>query len=200
MLRRIPMILIAAFVALGSVAPAHAAQPARATAIFAGGCFWCMEPPFEKTKGVIAVYSGYTGGATREPSYEDVSSGRTGHYESLEVVYDPSKVTYQQLLNVYWHNVDPLDRTGQFCDKGDQYRSAIFVQNAEERKLAAASKLAQQLVLKKNIVTEILPAGKFYRAEEYHQDYYKKNPVRYKFYRFNCGRDSRLEQLWGNSH
>ncbi len=198
MLRHISLIVIAAIlVACGAAQPAEAKQGARATAILAGGCFWCMEPPFEKTNGVIAVYSGYTGGAKLNPGYEEVSSGTTGHYEAVEIVYDPSEVTYQQLLDIFWRNIDPLDRSGQFCDKGGQYLSAVFVQNAEERKLAAASKLVQQAKLKKNIVTEILPAAKFYRAEEYHQDYYKKNPVRYKFYRFNCGRDQRLEQLWG---
>ncbi len=198
MLRHISLIVIAAIlVACGAAQPAEAKTGARATAIFAGGCFWCMEPPFEKTNGVIAVYSGYTGGAKLNPRYEEVSSGTTGHYEAVEIVYDPSKVTYQQLLDIFWRNIDPLDRSGQFCDKGGQYLSAVFVRNPEERKLAAASKLVEQAKLKKNIVTEILPAAKFYRAEEYHQDYYKKNPVRYKFYRFNCGRDQRLEQLWG---
>ena len=168
----------------------------RATAHFAGGCFWCMEPPFEKTKGVTAVISGYTGGATEGPSYEQVSAGGTGHYESVEVTYDPAQVTYAQLLDVFWRNVDPHDATGQFCDKGTQYRAAIFVANAEERRLAELSKKNVQAKLKEPVVTEILPASKFYAAEEYHQDYYRKNPVRYKFYRYNCGRDQRLGAVW----
>jgi peptide-methionine (S)-S-oxide reductase len=183
----------------GGTPPASAQQTkaARVTAHFAGGCFWCMEPPFEKTKGVIAVISGYTGGATNGPSYEQVSAGGTGHYESVEVVYDPRQVTYAQLLEIFWRNVDPHDASGQFCDKGTQYRAAIFVANPDERRLAERSKQKAQAKLKQPVVTEILPASKFYPAEEYHQDYYKKNPVRYKFYRFNCGRDHRLGEVWG---
>lgn len=169
------------------------------TATFAGGCFWCMEEAFEKVGGVVSVTSGYTGGAVRNASYEQVSSGDTGHAESVEVRYDPDKITYQGLLDVFWHNIDPLAKDRQFCDVGSQYRSAIFYHDAEQQKLAEASK--QALVDSKRfsqpIVTEIAPAGPFYPAETYHQDYYKKNPVRYKFYKFNCGRAQRLEALWG---
>jgi peptide-methionine (S)-S-oxide reductase len=174
------------------------AQP-RATAIFAGGCFWCMEPPFEKLKGVVSVTSGYTGGTTKNPTYEEVSNGGTGHYEAVVITYDPRQVSYAALVGVFWRNVDPLDANGQFCDKGDQYRAAIFYRNAAERQLAEQSKRKIEQARRWKIVTEILPAAQFYRAEEYHQDYYKKNPVRYKFYRFNCGRDNRLRTLWGDA-
>jgi peptide-methionine (S)-S-oxide reductase len=171
----------------------------RAIAIFAGGCFWCMEPPFDKVDGVISTTSGYTGGAKVDPSYEEVSSGRTGHYEALQVEYDPARVTYQRLLEVFWRNIDPLDADGQFCDKGGQYRSAIFVADNEQRALAEASKAALEKSgkLVGRIVTKILPATTFYPAEAEHQDYYRKNPVRYAYYRWTCGRDRRLEQLWG---
>ncbi len=169
----------------------------RATAIFAGGCFWCMEPPFEKLKGVKSVVSGYTGGVTKNPTYEEVSAGGSGHYEAVLVTYDPRQVSYAKLLDVYWRNVDPLDASGQFCDKGDSYRAAIFYRNPAERQLAEQTKQKIAQTKRWNIATRILPATPFYLAEGYHQDYAKKNPVRYKFYRFNCGRDRRLEQLWG---
>ena len=169
------------------------------TATFAGGCFWCMEPPFDKLDGVISTTSGYTGGQTKNPSYEEVSSGVTGHAESVQVVFDPAKISYAQLLDVFWHNIDPLTPDGQFCDHGRQYRTAIFYHSEEQKRLAEASKqaLEQSGRFTQPIVTEIVPAGEFYKAEEYHQDYYLKNPIRYKFYRYNCGRDQRLEQLWG---
>jgi peptide-methionine (S)-S-oxide reductase len=171
------------------------------TATFAGGCFWCMEPPFDKLDGVVSTTSGYTGGQTKNPSYEEVSSGVTGHAESVQVVFDPTKVSYTQLLEVFWHNVDPLTPAAQFCDHGSQYRTAIFYHGEEQKRLAEASKkaLEQSGRFTKPIVTEIVPAGEFYKAEEYHQDYYLNNPVRYKFYRYNCGRDAVLEQLWGKS-
>ncbi len=180
-------------------APAPAPAGATAKAIFAGGCFWCMEPPFEKLNGVASVTSGYIGGEVRNPTYEQVSSGRTGHTEAVEIVYDPAKVSYAQLLDIFWHNIDPLTANAQFCDRGPQYRSEIFPMNAEERALAEASKAAMQRKLGKPIVTEITDASTFFPAEEYHQDYYKKNPVRYKFYRTSCGRDSRLRELWGDA-
>jgi peptide-methionine (S)-S-oxide reductase len=181
---------------LGAAALAQAApvQGERAEAIFAGGCFWCMEPPFDKVDGVLETISGYTGGTVKNPTYEQVSSGRTGHRESLKVVYDPSKVSYEELLQVFWRNIDPLDGRGQFCDKGEQYTSAIFVLDDEQRKAAEAS--LANLSLEGKIKTQILPASEFYPAEDYHQDYYEKNPIRYKFYRWNCGRDQRLEELW----
>ena len=169
-----------------------------AIALFAGGCFWCLESDLDKVPGVIKTVSGYTGGTVQSPSYEQVSHGGTGHYESVEVIYDPSRVTYQQLLSAFWHNVDPTDATGQFCDKGDQYRAAIFYLNNDQKKLAEASKKALINTGKfTTIATEILPAKTFYPAEEYHQDYYHKNPLRYKYYRFTCGRDQRLKEVWG---
>jgi peptide-methionine (S)-S-oxide reductase len=170
-----------------------------AKATFAGGCFWCMEGPFDKIDGVVSTTSGYTGGQKKNPTYEEVSSGATGHAESVEIVYDPAKVSYQKLLDTFWHNIDPLVKDRQFCDAGTQYRSAIFYRTEEERRLAEASKAAVQKRFKEPVQTQIVPAGPFYPAEEYHQDYYVKNPVRYKFYRNGCGRDRRLEQLWGAS-
>jgi len=158
-----------------------------------------MEPPFERLPGVISVTSGYTGGTTRNPSYEDVSAGGTGHAESVEVRYDPAKISYQKLLDVYWHNVDPLTPNAQFCDHGTQYRTAIFYHDEEQHRFADASMQEVQKRFKEPIVTQIVPASQFYPAEEYHQDYYKKNPIRYKFYRYNCGRDARLANLWGEA-
>jgi peptide-methionine (S)-S-oxide reductase len=169
-------------------------------AYFAGGCFWCMEEAFEKVEGVLSASSGYMGGTVANPSYEAVSAGRTGHAESVEVVYDPAKVSYQRLLDAFWHNVDPVTPNAQFCDHGNQYRSAIFFQTEEEKRAAEASRHAieQSKRFNEPIVTQIVVASQFYAAEEYHQDYYKKNPVRYKFYKYNCGRAQRLEALWGN--
>jgi len=183
------------FALLALVIAPHAL--AQATAIFAGGCFWCMEPPFEKLKGVLSVTSGYTGGFTANPTYEKVSFETTGHYEAVEVRYDPAQITYGQLLDVFWRNIDPADGDGQFCDRGEQYRAAIFYANAAERDLAVRSMANVASKKKLKVATHVLPAMRFYPAEDYHQDYYKKNPVRYKFYRFNCGRDRRLEQVWG---
>jgi peptide-methionine (S)-S-oxide reductase len=184
--------------------PGQAAQPATAApgglakATFAGGCFWCMEPPFDKLPGVVSTTSGYTGGQVKNPSYEQVSSGGTGHAESVDVVYDPSKVSYEKLLEVYWHNVDPLTPNRQFCDAGEQYRTAIFFHGEEQKRLAEKTRAEVAKELGKPVVTEIVPAGPFYAAEEYHQDYYQKNPIRYKYYRNGCGRDRRLAELWGN--
>ena len=170
-----------------------------ATAIFAGGCFWCMEHPFDELPGVISTTSGYTGGQTENPTYEQVSAGGTGHVEAELVRYDPDKISYGKLLDVFWHNIDPMAIDRQFCDVGTQYRSAIFTGNEQQRKLAEASKQKLQASgrFKQPIATEIVDASTFYPAEEYHQDYYKKNPVQYKFYRFNCGRDQRLREVWG---
>ena len=181
---------------------AHAAEvhvpPGAAVATFAGGCFWCMVHPFEQLKGVVKVTSGYAGGVARNPTYEEVSSGSSGHRESVDIVYDPSQISYQKLLDVFWHNVDPTNNEGQFCDYGSQYRSAIFVHDQTQKQLAEESKRAVEAKLK-HVYTDILRASQFWPAEDYHQDYYKKNPVRYKFYRFNCGRDQKLEQLWGKA-
>ncbi len=172
-----------------------------AKATFAGGCFWCMEPPFEALEGVVSVTSGYTGGRKENPSYEEVSSGTTGHAESVQVLYDPSKVTYEKLLEVYWHNVDPTDRGGQFCDRGLQYRPSIFVHDEEQRRLAEASKAAVERTkpFQEPVVVDIVPATAFWPAEEYHQHYHTKNPIRYAYYRRGCGRDARLKELWGAS-
>ena len=178
-----------------------AAPGATAKATFAGGCFWCMEPPYDKLPGVISTTSGYMGGKTKNPTYESVSSGTTGHAEVVQVEYDPSKVSYATLLEVFWRNIDPTQRDAQFCDHGTQYRSGIFYHNDEQKKLAEASKAALQKSkpFKGDIVTEVTAAPEFYRAEEYHQDFYKKNPTRYKIYRTGCGRDARLQALWGKS-
>jgi peptide-methionine (S)-S-oxide reductase len=178
---------------------ALAAPTKRATAVFAGGCFWCEETAFEGVPGVLAVTSGYTGGHVANPTYEQVSAGGTGHAESVEVAYDPGKISYEKLLDIFWHNVDPLQRDAQFCDHGTQYRSAIFYGDPAQQKAAEASKakLEEEALFKGKIVTEIVPASTFYRAEEYHQDFYRKNPVRYSSYRAGCGRDARLKALWG---
>ena len=189
----IAIALSLAFIA--SAAGQGASQQQIAT--FAGGCFWCVEADFDKVEGVISTTSGYTGGHMANPTYEQVSHGGTGHAEAVEIAYDPAKVSYSRLLDVFWHNIDPLAKDRQFCDHGDQYRSAIFYRGEEQRALAEASKAVVQKRFKQPVATQIVPAGPFYKAEEYHQDYYLKNPVRYKFYRFNCGRDARLEELWG---
>jgi len=181
-----------------SPAPAPAAQPNRAVATFAGGCFWCEESAFQDEKGVISATSGYTGGPEKNPTYEQVSDHETGHRESVEVVYDPRVISYQRLLAIFWHNVDPFDNSGQFCDHGPQYRGAIFYHDAEQKRLAEASKAAVEKRFGKKVATDILPASQFWNAEDYHQDYYKKNPVRYHFYRLNCGRDARLREIWGS--
>ena len=176
-----------------------AANATQGKAYFAGGCFWCMEEVFENIEGVLSVTSGYMGGTVARPSYEEVSAGRTGHAESVEVVYDPAKVSYQKLLDAFWLNVDPITSNAQFCDHGSQYRSAIFFQTDEEKRTSETSKRAieQSSRFNDQIVTQIVMASQFYPAEEYHQDFYKKNPIRYKFYKYNCGRAQRLETLWG---
>jgi len=166
-------------------------------ATFAGGCFWCMEPPFDKLEGVFSTTSGYTGGQTKNPTYEQVSAGITGHAESVQVLYDPSRISYSKLLEVFWHNIDPTTPNRQFCDAGSQYRTAVFYHNDAQKRLAEESKKA----IEKSgrfpaVVTQIAPATEFYAAEEYHQDFYKKNPVRYHSYRLGCGRDQRLEEIW----
>ncbi len=193
------MMLSALLLAATVATPPAPAGLAKAT--FAGGCFWCMEGPFDAVEGVVSTTVGYTGGTKEAPSYEEVSSGTTGHAESIEVVYDPKKVSYEKLLDVFWHNVDPLTKDGQFCDFGNQYRTAIFYHDEAQKQAAEASKkkLEASGRFGKPIVTQIVKAGTFWAAEDYHQDYYEKNPVRYKFYRWNCGRDQKLEELWGKS-
>jgi peptide-methionine (S)-S-oxide reductase len=178
---------------------AEAPGPGLAVATFAAGCFWCVEPPYDKTEGVVSTTSGYTGGKVAGATYRQVGMGGTGHTEAVRVVYDPAKVGYDKLLEVYWKNVDPLDAKGQFCDKGEPYRPAIFVHDEEQRRLAEASKaaLAASGRFKQPIVVAIEPASDFWIAEDYHQDYYLKNPAKYAYYRWGCGRDARLEELWG---
>ena len=168
---------------------------------FAGGCFWCMEHPFDSLPGVVSVTAGYTGGQKKNPTYKEVSAGGTGHAESVQVVYDPSRITYGKLLDVYWVNIDPTTKDRQFCDTGNQYRSAIFYRTEEQHRAALQSKeaLEKSKPFKEPVVTEIVPAGEFYPAEEYHQHYYKKNPIRYRYYRSGCGRDQRLKELWGKA-
>jgi len=172
-----------------------------AKAYFAGGCFWCMEEVFEKVAGVIETVSGYMGGRVKNPNYEEVSAGRTGHAESVEVRYDPARVTYAQLLETFWRNVDPVTPNAQFCDHGNQYRAVIFYQGDEEKRLAEESKgaIEQSKRFTEPIVTQIVAASEFYPAEDYHQDFYKKNPIRYKYYKYSCGRAQRLETLWDKS-
>ncbi len=196
-MRPLSSLLILAALALPAAAPAQAATE---KATFAGGCFWCMEPPYDAIPGVISTTSGYIGGRTANPTYEQVSSGSTGHAEAIQVVYDPAKVSYEKLLEVFWVNIDPTVRDRQFCDSGTQYRTGIFYHSEAQRKAAEASKAAVEKTkpFKAPIVTPIEMAGTFYPAEDYHQDYYLKNPVRYKFYRNGCGRDARLRELWGD--
>jgi len=186
-----------------SAADKTAAAPTGATekAVLAGGCFWCMEAPFDKLPGVVSVLPGYTGGKKKNPTYQEVSAGGTGHAEVVQIVYDPAKISYDKLLSVYWHNIDPTVKDSQFCDSGNQYRSAIFFTTEEQRLVAQQSKsaLEKNKPFKAAIVTEITPAGIFYPAEEYHQHYYKKNPIRYAYYRNGCGRDQRLKELWGSA-
>ena len=181
-----------------SVTAQQDADSGYAPAIFAGGCFWCMEPPFDKLDGVLETTSGYIGGQKENPTYEEVSSGTTGHTEAVAIRYDPDVISYEQLLDVFWPNIDPLDAGGQFCDRGSQYRSGIFYLDERHRELAEQSKreLEKSGKLPGPIVTEITAAGEFYAAEDYHQNYYEKNPIRYNFYRFSCGRDGRLDDLW----
>ncbi len=194
--------MVPAFAA-GSPSTPVSPEPAQgqAAATFAGGCFWCMEPPFDALDGVVATISGYTGGTVPNPTYEQVSAGGTGHAEALRVIYDPTRISYERLLEVFWHNIDPVTADRQFCDGGTQYRSAIFVHDADQAAAAKASLAALSAggTLPGPIVTEINEAAAFYPAEDYHQDYYRKNPVRYEFYRFNCGRDDRLQALWGKA-
>ncbi len=183
----------------GKAKPATPAVTAKA--IFAGGCFWCMEPPFDVIDGVLSTTSGYIGGKQRNPTYKEISAGNTGHTEAVEIVYDPKKVSYDKLLEIFWRNIDPTVKDQQFCDVGSQYRSGIFVLDAAQKAAAEASKAAleKNKSFKEKIVTEITTATVFYPAEDYHQDYYQKNPIRYQYYRSGCGRDARLKQLWGDT-
>ncbi len=196
------IVSLAVAILLGSLSAglAQSASSPRAEAIFAGGCFWCVESDFDKVHGVLSTTSGYTGGSKANPTYQEVSAGGTGHTESVKVVYDPTKVTFAQLVEIFWRNIDPVTPNAQFCDHGSQYRSAIFYSTAAEREAIEKSKAALEASgrLKAPIVTQVAPASTFYPAEDYHQDYSTKNPVKYKFYRWNCGRDQRLRALWGD--
>ncbi len=192
-------LLVAASITL-SLSTSGAQAQELETAIFAGGCFWCVEADFDKVPGVVETVSGYTGGAVEDPTYEAVSAGGTGHREAVQITYDPDQVTFEELLTVFWHSVDPTDAGGQFCDRGESYTTAVFVEDAEQRRAAKASKEAAAEELGQEIVTPIEEeAGPFYPAEEYHQNYYKKNSLTYRFYRWRCGRDARIEELWGES-
>jgi peptide-methionine (S)-S-oxide reductase len=190
-------LMIAAHLIAAALLLTRAGAAQTESAVFAGGCFWCMEEAFDKVEGVLATTSGYTGGAVQNPSYRQVSGGGTGHFEAVKVDYDPAKVSYQDLLEVYWRNIDPFDAIGQFCDKGDQYRSAIFVGDQSQRSLAEASKDEVVKRFNMDVATEILPEQAFYPAEDYHQDYHSKNVAKYEFYKYGCGRPARLQELWG---
>jgi peptide-methionine (S)-S-oxide reductase len=198
-MKMITIAMMGLSVMLISVPPVMAATDLE-KATFAGGCFWCMEHPFDEIPGVVSITSGYTGGQKKNPTYEEVSAGGTGHAESVQIIYEPAKISYEKLLKVFWHNIDPTAKDRQFCDSGHQYRSAIFYHNEEQHRLAMQSKaeLAKNKTFREPVVTEIEAATEFYPAEDYHQHYYKKNPIRYKFYRSRCGRDQRLKELWGN--
>ncbi|RLL50032.1 peptide-methionine (S)-S-oxide reductase [Mariprofundus sp. EBB-1] len=198
-MKQIRQLLYTSMLLIAAITPA--AANGMETATFAAGCFWCMEHPFDEIDGVISTTSGYTGGHKDQPTYQQVSSGSTGHAEAVQILFDPAKVSYQQLLAVYWRNSDPTTANRQFCDTGSQYRPAIFYHNHKQQTLALASKknIQRHKTFVKDIVTEIKPATTFWPAETYHQNYYLKNPIRYKFYRYNCGRDKRLQYLWGST-
>ncbi len=193
------LLILSLFITPAFAADTPSSNQQNQTAIFAGGCFWCMEPPFDKLDGVISTTSGYTSGDKKNPTYREVSAGNTGHTEAIQVIFDPDKISYTELLDVFWKNIDPVAIDRQFCDAGTQYRSGIYYLNESQE--AAAKQSLQQLEKSKPfegiIATEIVAASTFYPAEEYHQDYYLKNPLRYKYYRYSCGRDKRLAELWG---
>ena len=193
-----PLALMVLGACTASPPPERVAQPNAVTATFAAGCFWCVEEAFEKAPGVVDAVSGYTGGSTDNPTYEAVTAGGTGHYEAVRVTYDPTRITYAQLLDVYWKNVDPFDPTGQFCDKGASYRAAVFPATPEEAEAAAMSGRAVAARFGRPVAVGIVPATTFFEAETYHQDYYLKNPQAYRFYKWRCGRAQRLEELWGS--
>ena len=199
MSRCVSFIAAAVLAATATSSVLAATDDELATATFAGGCFWCVESDFDAVPGVVETISGYTGGTADNPTYKQVTAGGTGHREAVQIRYDPKQVSYERLLHIFWRSVDPTDGGGQFCDRGESYQTAIFVGNEEERRLAETSRemLQESMVLDMPVVTPIEPAGVFYPAEDYHQDYYTKNPVRYRFYRFSCGRDSRVQQVWG---
>ncbi|MEX2455077.1 MAG: peptide-methionine (S)-S-oxide reductase MsrA [Rhodospirillaceae bacterium] len=190
---------LVALLLLAGVHAGHAIAQTTGTAIFAGGCFWCVEADFDRVPGVVGTVSGYTGGTSDNPTYEQVTAGGTGHREAVLVKYDPARVSYEDLLTVFWHSVDPTDPGGQFCDRGMSYESAIFVTGNDQRQYAEPSREAAARTLGEPIATKIEDAKTFYPAEDYHQDYYRKNPLRYRLYRWNCGRDARVKEVWGDS-
>ncbi|MCC5900896.1 MAG: peptide-methionine (S)-S-oxide reductase MsrA [Halomonas sp.] len=190
------VIAAASLVSASIQAQSNQAQP-NAVATFAGGCFWCMEPPYDRQAGVISTSSGYTGGERENPTYQEIGRGDTGHAQAVEVIFNPEEISYAQLLEIFWYNVDPFAINQQFCDVGTQYRSAIFYHDDEQRELAEATKAEIEQRFDREVATQIVPASEFWEAEEYHQAYYQKNPLRYRFYRHNCGRDNRLEEIWG---
>jgi peptide-methionine (S)-S-oxide reductase len=194
---QVPAALLLGTVACSSPSPAEPRQAQRAAAVFAGGCFWCTEADFDKMPGVISTTSGYIGGRTAKPTYEQVSAGGTGHIEAVQVIYDPQRISYEALVRRFLPTIDVTDGGGQFCDRGDSYRPALFVADAQQKRVAQSALGAAGQRLKKPIAVEVLAAGRFWPAEAYHQNYYKKNPARYRFYRWKCGRDQRLKQLWG---
>lgn len=185
------------YIALASLMSVGAAQAVEERATFAGGCFWCVEADYEKVEGVTEAISGYTGGTVEDPTYEQVTAGGTGHYEVVEVVFDNDVVSYRELVDIFWRTVDPVDVGGQFCDRGNSYRTAVFTRTADQEAAALASKEQAEAALGQRILTPIIEDDRFYKAEEYHQDYYTKNPIRYNFYRLTCGRDKRVKELWG---
>ena len=199
LLSRFTYILLACLISMASISTSARAADATETAIFAGGCFWCVESDFDHVPGVLETISGYIGGTMPDPTYKIVSAGGSGYYESVKITFDPAKISYSQLLDIFWRSVDPTDDGGQFCDRGASYKTAVFTTSTAQQEVAEASKaaLASSGLLKAPIVTRIVPATTFYPAEDYHQDYYNKNPVRYKFYRYSCGRDAKIESLWG---
>ena len=196
---KLSLILFLSFFIPPAYAAGNSTVNGQETAIFAGGCFWCMEKPFDKLDGVISTTSGYTSGHKKNPTYAEVSAGGTGHTEAIQIIFNPNKVSYSELLDVFWKNIDPVAVNRQFCDAGTQYRSGIYYRDTAQEKAARQSlqQLEQNKPFDGAIATEVIPASTFYPAEEYHQDYYQKNPLRYKYYRFLCNRDQRLTELWG---
>ena len=198
MLKLMLAVAVAVFFAMPGGASAQGGNAKTGTAIFAGGCFWCVEADFDHVPGVLTTVSGYTGGRTENPTYEQVSREDTGHREAVRITFDPAKISYEQLVRIFWRTVDPTDAGGQFCDRGVSYETAVFVGDAEQRRIAEASKAQAAADLGQPIVTRIEDAATFYPAEDYHQDYYTKNPLRYRLYRWNCGRNQRVEEVWGD--
>ena len=202
-MNRLAPLVVASVLGAGALVPHHVLARAAgdlAVATFAGGCFWCVESDFDTVPGVVKTVSGYTGGTVDDPTYEQVTAGGTGHREAVQIHYDPGQVSYERLLHIYWRSVDPTDAGGQFCDRGASYRTAIFTGTEEERRLTSESReaLERSGVLEKEVVTTIEPLGKFFPAEDYHQDYYTRNPIRYRFYRLTCRRDARVREVWGD--